>query len=246
MPAPAITAACSSVNYPNPINGGVTLTISGGSCYNVTINGAKNHVTLSPGNFGNVTINGSGNVVSLGAGKYGNVSINGSGGTMTFNPGQFNSMVDNGSPIEVFNSGVYVITNGSLVLNGANGSSGSGVTFYLGPNAGAVTINGSNSASFGDNLTAPGSGSYAGVLIFQDRANSNTITMNGSNSAVLNGAIYAPDAQITMNGSNSLTSTCDILLAASFLMNGSDTITLNSSCPSLAGGSPIKTAVLVE
>lgn len=251
LPTPAITAACTGTTYPGgTITGGITVTVSGTHCYNITINGSGNNVTLSPGDYGNVTINGSGNIVTLGAGQYGNVSNNGSGGTLTFNPGQFSSLVDNGSPIEVFDSGLYVITGvpggGGLILNGSTGSSGSGVTFYLGPSAGAVTINGSNSASFGDTLTAPGSGSYAGVLIFQDRSNSNSITMNGSNSATLNGAIYAPDAQILMNGSNSSSSTCDILLAASYVMNGSNTITLNNSCPSLVGGSPIKTAALVE
>ena len=239
---PSITTPCSGGSTYPAINGtGSTVTITpGGNCYSVTINGINNRVTLSPGNYGSVTINGTGNNVTLGAGVYGNVLINGSG-TLTMGPGQYSSITGNGTPNETFNPGVYTITSGGLTINGANGLSGTGVTFYLGPSAGGVTVNGSDS----NNLTAPSSGTYAGILFFQNPGDTNAAVINGSNTTTVNGALYFPKAQVTMNGSNSTTANYTILVANNIVMNGSDTFNDNySTLPN--GASPIHTVVLVE
>jgi hypothetical protein len=236
---PSITAPCSGNSYP-AINGNTTITVPGNDCYNVTINGANNNVTLSPGNFGSVTINGSNNTVTLGAGQYGNVVINGSSNAVTFGPGQYSSITGNGAGTETYNSGTYVISSGALILNGANGITGSGVVFYLGPNAGALTINGSNTTD----LSAPTSGTFAGILIFQDPADTNAAVINGSNGTVFNGALYFPKAQLTMNGSNSASSAYTILVVWNLVMNGTDTF--NDNYAALAGGSPVHRAILVE
>jgi hypothetical protein len=117
---------------------------------------------------------------------------------------------------------------------------GAGVTFYLGPNAGALTVNGSNST----NLTAPTSGTYAGILFFQDPGDTNAAVINGSNNTVYTGALYFPKAQVTMNGSNSASAAYTILVANNLVLNGSDTF--NNDYSSLAQGSPIKATVLGE
>jgi hypothetical protein len=241
LPKPAVATPCSGGgNY--TANGGITHTVPGGSCTNVTINGASNNITLSPGTFGSVTINGASNTTTLGAGQYGNVVINGGGNTVTFSAGQYGSITDNGSSAEVFNAGTYVIAGpGGMLLNGASGSGGTGVTFYLGPNAGSITYNGSNSS----NLTAPTTGTYAGILFFQDPGDTNSVVFNGSNNMILNGALYFPTAQVTMNGSNSSSSLYTILVANNLVLNGSDTFNDNyAALPN--GASPIHTSVLVQ
>jgi len=238
---PSINTPCSGgTTYP-AINGtGANVTITpGGNCYSVTINGSNNTVTLSPGNYGSVSVNGSGNTVTLGAGIYGNVQINGTG-TLTFGPGQYSSITGNGTPNEIFNPGQYVISSGNLTLNGTNGMSGAGVTFYLGPNAGGITVNGSDTT----NLTAPTSGTFAGILFFQNPSDTSAATFNGSNGTTFNGAIYLPKAQVTMNGSNSTSAAYTILVANNLVLNGTDTF--NNDYSSLAQGSPIKTATLGE
>ncbi|HXX21665.1 MAG TPA: pilus assembly protein TadG-related protein [Terriglobia bacterium] len=238
---PSISTPCSGGSTYPAINGtGANVTITPGSnCYSVTINGSNNTVTLNPGNYGSVTVNGTGNNVTLGAGIYGNVLINGSG-TLTFGPGQYSSITGNGTPNEIFNPGLYVISSGNVILNGTNGMSGTGVTFYLGPNAGGITVNGSDTTS----LSAPTSGTYAGILFFQNPSDTSNATFNGSNGTVWNGAIYLPKAQVTMNGSNSSSAQYTILVANNLVLNGTDTF--NDNYSSLAQGSPIKTATLGE
>jgi subtilase family serine protease len=49
-------------------------------------------------------------------------------------------------------------------------------------------------------LTAPTSGTYAGILIFQDRANSKALTFSGGAMRGTAGTIYAPAAQLAESG----------------------------------------------
>jgi hypothetical protein len=240
---PSISTPCSGgATYPSITGNGLMVTITpGSSCYNVSIIGSNNTVILSPGSYGNVTIAGSNNTVTLGAGQYGNVSITGTG-TLTLNPGQYGSITGTGTPNEILNAGVYVITSGGLQLTGTNGLRGTGVTFYLGPNAGAVNLTGADTT----NLTAPTSGTYAGVLIFQDPANTHAATVTGSNGTVYNGTFYFPNATLTMTGSNSASSLYTILVCKALDLTGSNTLTFNADYSSLANGSPIKSAVLAE
>ena len=84
-------------------------------------------------------------------------------------------------------AGVYVI-KGALTINSQAAVSGSGVTFYLTGSGAGFSINGGGAVT----LTAPTSGVYGGVLVFQDRlANVGaTNTLNGGASTKLVGAIY--------------------------------------------------------
>ena len=84
-------------------------------------------------------------------------------GTKSFAPGTYCATLDIKGTATLA-PGVYVLKNGlNIAAQGA--ASGTGVTFYLtGSNAG-FTINGGGTLS----LSAPTSGSYAGVLIYQDR-----------------------------------------------------------------------------
>jgi len=93
--------------------------------------------------------------------------------------------------------GVYVI-NGQLNLAGGTTTTGTGVTLYF-PPGGSVSI--TNGITF--NLTAPTSGTYNGILFYQDRANTNTVYVEGGASSVLNGILYFPSANVTLeNGTN--------------------------------------------
>jgi hypothetical protein len=159
-----------------------------------------------------------------------NVSVNGSI-NVTFNPGQYSSITISGSTGVTFNPGLYIIVgSGGLNFGGTNVSA-TGVTFYLGPNAGAVTATGSNSS-----FAAPTTGTYAGILFFQDRSNTKAATIGGSNAAVV-GSLYFPKAQLTYKGSNA-TSAYTILVADSIVFSGSNS-TLNNNYSTLSGGSPL-------
>ena len=158
-------------------------------------------------------------------------------GTYTINAGVYcSTLIINGSPNVIFNPGTYVFKRG-IIMNGTPTLTGSGVTFY---NAGGgLTLNGSGSSS----LSAPTTGPYAGILVFQSRSDSSQLTLNGSTSSVWNGAIYSPDARIVDNGTGS-ESGYTMLIGDTITINGTGTI--NDDYSSLPAGSPIKAAVLVE
>ena len=94
-------------------------------------------------------------------------------------------------------AGVYVI-KGALTINSQAAVSGSGVTFYLTGSGAGFSINGGGAVT----LTAPTSGVYGGVLVFQDRlANVGaTNTLNGGASTKLVGAIYTAAQELSING----------------------------------------------
>jgi hypothetical protein len=100
--------------------------------------------------------------------------------------------------------GVYIIEDGSLTVNAQASLSGKGVTFYITGSKGGFTINGGSSID----LHAPTSGTYGGVLIYQDPASKanggGTIvnTLNGGADTVINGGIYTPTQGIRINGSS--------------------------------------------
>jgi len=164
--------------------------------------------------------------------------VNGSS-NYTFSPGVYcGGITANGSGTVTFNAGTYIIDGGSLTINGSQKVTGTGVTFYITGSA-SVTVNGSN----GVTLTAPTSGTYAGILFFQDRTDSASVTINGSNQSAFTGSLYFPDAQLTYNGSGPATA-YTILVANTIVFNGSSTI--NDNYASLTDGSPIKSATLAE
>lgn len=120
------------------------------------------------------------------------------------------------------NPGIYVINGGQLHFTyGANNASnlgGNGVFFYLRGNASLVIDNGANV-----NLTAPTSGAYSGVVIFQDPADTQAMSIAGGSNTSFNGSIYAPSSDVTLsNGSN--TAIDADLVAKTLTMNGGGTL----------------------
>jgi hypothetical protein len=147
--------------------------------------------------------------------------------------------------------GVYVIAGGGLVVNSQAKVAGTGVTIYNtsgalsgvgGCNAGFSPFNIDGQANL--NLSAPTSGSLAGMLFFQDRnittASSNNI--QGGSTTVLNGAIYLPHGPLLFSGNNS-TSGYTILVADTISINGNSNV--NADYSSLPNGSPVKGTVVV-
>jgi Flp pilus assembly protein TadG len=140
-----------------------------------------------------------------------------------------------------FNAGTYNFTaQPGLEIDGAvSGSTqGNGVTIYATGNAG-ITIN--ITGGIGFTLTAPTSGAYSGILMFQNPSDTTAASISGVNSTALTGALYFPTAQVTMNGGN-CGAAYSILVAYTAVFNGTNCF--NDNYPS--SGSPIKTAVLAE
>ncbi|MBC2666357.1 hypothetical protein H7F51_12580 [Novosphingobium flavum] len=110
-----------------------------------------------------------------------------------------------------FAPGVYLIDGGSISINATANVSGSEVIFILTSStidtapgsAATITINGNARI----NLTAPTSGTYAGVFLYQDRRASLANQANdisGNSGSVLQGAIYFPAQKVKFTGNSGL------------------------------------------
>ncbi len=175
---------------------------------------------------------------SVGSCNYNNYVVNGSG-TYTLNPGVYcNGLLINGNATVTFNPGTYILNNGAFTMNGSSRISGTGVTFFLTGNA-SFTLNGGSALT----LIAPTTGTYAGILIFQDPADTSTGTINGNNSSTIQGAVYMPKAPLTINGTGTAAA-YTILVVDKVTFNGNSSF--NDNYTTLPNGSPIKAAHLTE
>ena len=100
-------------------------------------------------------------------------------------------------------SGIYYIVGGGVSISSSGNITGSGVMFYLTCNATypahATSIAGSGSFS----VTAPTSGPYIGILMFQDPScPTSANTINGSSSSGSTGALYFPNTELDIAGSS--------------------------------------------
>jgi hypothetical protein len=159
-------------------------------------------------------------------------------------PGTYCSISVSGGRDVTFSAGTYVVTGtgpgNGVSFSGTGTVSGNGVTFYLsGAATGGVTLN----ASQKSDLVASTGGAYAGILFYQDKTNPAPATINGTGGSKFQGAFYFPGASLTIDRGGS---------GAAYMIFVANSLTLASpmSFPSnyssLANGSPIKNAVLVE
>jgi hypothetical protein len=167
-------------------------------------------------------------------------SVNLTSGSLTINPGIYSKISVSGTGQLTLNPGLYILAGGGLSVSGGS-VSGSGVTiFNMGsnyPNSGGffgyITL--TNNATV--NLTAPTTGTYAGIAVFQARASTRGITLG--NSAVLNlngGILYAPAALLSETGSAQLQH--GSLVVDELVCNGTTSIT----APARRGNPPVPQA----
>ncbi|HXI40298.1 MAG TPA: pilus assembly protein TadG-related protein [Bryobacteraceae bacterium] len=157
-----------------------------------------------------------------------------------------------------FNPGMYILKGGGLSTQDSNSLiSGTGVTLYntYDPSAPQSSINTyvpfNIVASSTVTLTAPVTGTYAGVLIMEDRSITPTScggtictdNFGGGSSAAYTGIVYGPKSLMNFYGNAGLTA-YTIIVAYDIAMNG--TTSINNDYTSLPSGNPIKVTALVE
>ena len=123
-------------------------------------------------------------------------------GSYYLQPGVYCGGIQIGSATVNFAPGMYVINGGGLQISSTNAAvNGSGVTFYNtshGYSFGPLTIAGNASV----NLSAPTSGTYKGVLFYQDRniQSSASSAIGGGSAEQFAGTLYMPSAQLSFAG----------------------------------------------
>lgn len=156
------------------------------------------------------------------------------------NPGNYCDGISVTGGLDVtLNQGVYVVTGVGITFSGSGTVSGTGVTFYVSGPGGTVHLH--NSQRF--NLAAPTADPYAGILFYQDAGNANPATIDAAGGSKLQGAFYFPGAALTVNGG---AAGADYMIFVAQSMEFSTDVHFLSDYSSLAKGSPIKDAVLVE
>jgi Flp pilus assembly protein TadG len=140
-------------------------------------------------------------------------------------------------------NGIIWITDGDLALD-ANGtlecttcdaSTGKGVTIIFtagtGNKIGAPTMKSNPTI---DNLNAPGSGSYEGLLMIQDTVSGASYTtaakFQGTPGQTLNGLIYAPHSNLDFHGNPSVSNSCLLVVANQLSLEGNSSLA-TSGCP---------------
>ena len=113
----------------------------------------------------------------------------------------YNGLSVSGSGTVQMNPGTYVInggfsSSGSSSITSITTSNGSGVTVYLAPPSGSVSLTGSGPLT----LSAPTSGTYNGILFYQDPNDTQNMKVAGSGGSVIKGIFYAPAASLSLSG----------------------------------------------
>ncbi len=155
----------------------------------------------------------------------------------------------------VFEPGTYIIegTNGgcstqSLNIPGNSTISGTGVFFYF---TGSSTVNITGTPTM--NLVAPSSGTYAGLLMWQDSSDTNTNgpQLGGNDGSNYKGILYFPNDQLTFFGnacSGCGTPGYDVgyIVTGSIALSGNPTVNIDGSQDMPAGVSTNAVPTLVE
>jgi hypothetical protein len=159
----------------------------------------------------------------------------------TFGPGTYRNIDISGTA--TFNPGVYYVT-GSVNFGSQSNVTANGAVFIL--TATNIASNTSNVATVSMqggaqlNMTAPGTGTYAGIMFYQDRRASNMATniINGNSNSLLQGALYFPRQELQMNGTSGMNTRCIQMVARRIDWRGNTDI--QNVCPANSGASSFK------
>jgi hypothetical protein len=133
-----------------------------------------------------------------------------------------------------------------VTFSGPATVNGSGVIFYLTDDAKINTDGGGGMVS-NIQLSAPTSGPYAGILIYQDPDDSKNARIGGDNNSYFDGALYLPEGQITFFGNAGGTGfNVAVVVADSIALGGNAIVNLQGSAGLPTGVNLIKNATLVE
>lgn len=124
--------------------------------------------------------------------------------SITLQPGTYvGGIAISGQASVTLAPGVYYMQGGGFSVSGQASVSGTGVTIINAPARPTDTIRVSGQATL--NLTAPTSGPFQGVTIFQDPSSNNPVRFTGQAVVALTGVVYVPDALVSIDGNANVT-----------------------------------------
>ncbi len=116
--------------------------------------------------------------------------------------------------------GLYIIDGGDFTVNAGANLSGDGVTLFF-TNGAAAKLLGNGTI----HLSAPTSGSYAGLLFFGSRHDTGVLNeVTGNSDSTLNGNIYLPTGLIDFTGNSTISGGCTQIIADQVTFTGNSTM----------------------
>jgi hypothetical protein len=128
------------------------------------------------------------------------------GSNITLQPGVHCGTTFNGSPTITFAPGLHII-KGRMIINSGAKVIANGVSFYFPDTNSEIRPNGTISLT----ATAPTTGIYKGLLMFEktsdaaNNANKTQYIINSTNGQALEGIIYLPNRNVTLNAKSTVT-----------------------------------------
>jgi Flp pilus assembly protein TadG len=154
--------------------------------------------------------------------------------------------ISNGATVNL-NPGIYVINGEMSFGGGATINAPGGVTFYFpSTSTGSGFVDGSLNIAGGVTVTliAPTSGTYDGILFYQDRSDPDAAYFAGGANSTFEGILYFPDAQLNMSNGTG-TKMYAPIVANTISVTGGSTFT-ESNYSALNSSSPLASPRLVE
>jgi Flp pilus assembly protein TadG len=155
--------------------------------------------------------------------------------TITLSPGVYNVAIDAaGGTLIVMNSGIYILKGQGINGTGnADIQSGAGGVFIFNTLTGypgsTGTCTGIKLAGNAASVLAPmATGTYAGLLFYQDPACTAEFKIAGNGTLSASGTIYLPNAPFVMDGSNATLTGSQLVAKTVDINNGTINITFNS------------------
>jgi hypothetical protein len=158
-----------------------------------------------------------------------NYSI-GNGNTATLNPGTYCGGISvGGSAVVTLNPGMYILNGGGFNNSNSGVVNGTGVTFFLTGQHGRTAAGMSLQGNSHTNVTAPSSGTYQGILFYQDRSVTYAAGNAQANSAHLDatGTLYCSTTSLTLAGD--VTENKIAIIANTLTISGSSTYDQDST-----------------
>jgi Flp pilus assembly protein TadG len=142
--------------------------------------------------------------------------------------------------------GTYYVDGGTLSIGSQAVLKGSNVTIVLTSSTPTVASSFAGLKMDGGptvNLTSPDSGTYKGVLFYQDpRSPYADSHFNGNASSSIEGGFYFPSRRLNFNGTAGLTTRCIQMVAKQLVFSGNASV--QNICPETGGGKSFKATMV--
>ncbi|MHC5544438.1 hypothetical protein ACYOEI_39925, partial [Singulisphaera rosea] len=152
-------------------------------------------------------------------------------GSATLNPGVYNGGLTFGGGMSItLNPGIYYMKGGNFTIANGVTLSGSGVMIYVDNGGGQFNFQGGGVI----NMSAPTSGPYAGIVMFQDPSSTKNISIANGSTTTITGTVYAAGATVSIAGGAQNSQYGSQLIAKNLNLSNNANISLKTNSTQIA------------